>query len=221
VSTARADEPSTRDRILAAALAGFADRGVEATSLDAVAAAVGVRKQTLLYWFPSKELLLLAVVDHAVAELGERLTEAVLGAGPDLDERIVAVVDAVFRLGTTHPELFAVVREVARLGPPASTRLAAAAEPIVSLAAAALGREAGGSGDTERIRRVLLAAGAQVVGIATEAELRADLGLPADLTWLRTRRRALLAALRADLSEGGGGGRGGRGGRSPGAPARR
>lgn len=195
-----AEGPSTRDRILAAALSAFAERGVEATSLDAVAAAVGVRKQTLLYWFPSKEQLLFGVVDHTVAELGQRLTDAVLGAGPELDARIVAVVDATFRLGTTHPELLAVVREVARLGPPASTRLATSVEPIVALAAAALARRSGDPVDEARVRAVLLAAGAQVVGIATEAEVRADLGLPADLRWLRTRRSALVASLRAALT---------------------
>jgi AcrR family transcriptional regulator len=190
---------STRERILAAALAAFAERGVEATSLDAVAAAVGVRKQTLLYWFGSKEQLLFGVVDHAVSQLGDRLTEAVMGAGPDLSDRIAAVVDATFRLGTTHPELLAVVREVARLGPPASTHLATSVEPIVAGAAAALTRRASGPGDAARVRAVLVAAGAQVVGIATEAEVRADLGLPADLAWLRTRRRALIGSLCVDL----------------------
>jgi AcrR family transcriptional regulator len=192
--------PSTRERILACALAAFAERGVEATSLDAVAAAVGVRKQTLLYWFGSKEQLLFGVVDHAVGELGERLSDAVMAAGPDLGDRIAAVVDATFRLGTTHPELLAVVREVARLGPPASTHLATSVEPIVASAAAALTRQAADPADEARVRAVLLAAGAQVVGITTEAEVRADLGLPADLAWLRTRRRTLIGSLRADLS---------------------
>jgi len=45
-----------------------------------------------------------------------------------------------------------------------------------------------------------LAAGAQVVGLVTEAEVRADLGLPADIAWLRARRRALLADLLAHLT---------------------
>ena len=43
-------------------------------------------------------------------------------------------------------------------------------------------------------------AGARVVGLATEAQVRADLGLPADLRWLRVRRRDLVAALLADLA---------------------
>ena len=33
----------------------FAGRGFGATSLDAIAAELGVRKQTILYWFPSKD----------------------------------------------------------------------------------------------------------------------------------------------------------------------
>ena len=40
---------STRERVLDAALASFAQRGYEATSLDALAAGLGVRKQTILY----------------------------------------------------------------------------------------------------------------------------------------------------------------------------
>jgi len=196
-SAAPAEAPSTRDRILAAALGAFAERGVEATSLDSVAAEVGVRKQTLLYWFPSKEQLLFGVVDHAVDELGRVLSEAALAAGGDLGAQITAVVDATFRLGSIRPELLAVVREVARLGPPASTHLARAAEPLVATASSVLARSDGG--DPARARAVLLAAGARVVGIATEAEVREDLGLPADLAWLRERRRSLIASLGAAL----------------------
>jgi AcrR family transcriptional regulator len=177
---------STRDRILAAALEAFADRGVDATSLDSVAAGVGVRKQTLLYWFPSKEQLLFGVIDHAVGEVAGRLAAAARRAGSRRSQ-VVAVVDTTFRLGTQRPELLAVVREVVRLGPPASTHLAAAVGPLVEGAAQALGDE--GRAD------VLLAAGAQVLGVVTEAELRTDLGLPPDLRWLRDRRRAILSTL--------------------------
>lgn len=202
------DTPTTRDRILAAALAAFAARGVEATSLDALAGDIGIRKQTILYWFPSKEELLLGVVDHAVAELGARLSVAVAGAGPNLPECITAVVDATFRLATTDPQLLALIREATRVGPPASTRLAAALEPLVAGATASLaatGAGAGGGvgggagGDIDRVRRVLVDAGARVVGMATEAEVRADLGLAPDLAWLRSRRRTLVESITVGL----------------------
>jgi len=52
---------STSERILDAALVSFATRGYEASSLDALAQGLEVRKQTILYWFPSKEVLLEAV----------------------------------------------------------------------------------------------------------------------------------------------------------------
>lgn len=249
MATAVADNRTTGDRILTAALDAFATRGVEATSLDSLAVELGIRKQTILYWFPSKELLLLGVVDHAVDELGRRLSEAAhrarpgrtgatgatggtgggarrgadgrdpgrsgaAGAGdlpipaaggsiphvdaPTLDDRLAAVVDAVFRLGATHPQLLAMVREIARVGPPASTHLATAVEPLVATAADALGA-LGAPADPDRVRAVLLAAGARVVGIVTEAEVRTDLGLAPDLAWLRARRRALLASLRSTL----------------------
>lgn len=206
------ERPSTKDQILAAALDAFAERGVAATSLDAVAAAVGVRKQTLLYWFPSKDQLLLGVLDYSVAELGRRIADAVLApprsqrqdpshshsAAGLLAERLEAVVDAIFRLGTTHPQLLTVLREATLAGPPASTHLAAAVSPLVDAAASALvGNSLTGPPRKARIREALLGFGAQVVGMATEAEMRSDLGLAPDLAWLRRRRRSLLVSLAA------------------------
>ena len=55
---------ATRDRVLDVALGSFGTRGYEASSLDAIAAELGVRKQTILYYFPSKEALLEAVIDR-------------------------------------------------------------------------------------------------------------------------------------------------------------
>lgn len=196
------DGPRTSERILHAALAAFADRGVEATSLDSVAAAVGIRKQTLLYWFPSKEQLLFGVIDHAVADLGARLSDAARQAHPrstvrfEAGDRLTAVVDATFRLGRTHPQLLAVVREVSRFGPPATTYLAEAVAPLVGAAAAAIAPPI----EQDRVRDALLAAAARVVGLATEAEVRSDLGLAPDLAWLRSRRTELLSALRPAIT---------------------
>ncbi|HZY08257.1 MAG TPA: TetR/AcrR family transcriptional regulator, partial [Ilumatobacteraceae bacterium] len=72
----------TRDRILDSATDLFGRRGVDAVSLDAIAADVGVAKQTLLYWFPSKDDLVRAVLVSAAQELTV-LIDAAVRAAPD------------------------------------------------------------------------------------------------------------------------------------------
>jgi TetR/AcrR family transcriptional repressor of mexJK operon len=51
-----------RQQILPAASRLFTQRGLDGTTMDAVAAAAGVSKQTLYRYFPSKEQLLIAVM---------------------------------------------------------------------------------------------------------------------------------------------------------------
>ncbi|MBI2708489.1 MAG: helix-turn-helix transcriptional regulator [Actinobacteria bacterium] len=212
---------STRDRVLEAALRSFSARGYEATSLDALAARLGVRKQTILYYFPSKDALLGAVIDHAVAELAAALSGSGIGvprrprrgparerdaatnpeaatdrdrnAAPDReaaterDRVVVAAVDAVLRLGSRHPELLELLREVVRLGPPASARLAASLGPVLGAASGVVPE------------RIVLGAAAMVVGMGSEVEVLRALGVEPDLGGLRERRRRLLAYVRAGL----------------------
>ena len=175
--------------MLEAALASFALRGYEATSLDALAAGLGVRKQTILYYFASKEALLSAVVDRGAAELREALELAAAqtgrSAGRSTPDPLTAIVDAVFRLGARRPELLELLREILRLGPPASTRLTAELDPLLKGAATVLPE------------RVVLTACAMVIGMATEVEVLRSLGVRPDRASLRRRRRELLSFLRA------------------------
>jgi AcrR family transcriptional regulator len=67
--------------VLDAALASFGTKGYEATSLDQGAAELGVRKQTILYYYSTKPQLLDAVVDRSADELAGVLRGAVAGAG--------------------------------------------------------------------------------------------------------------------------------------------
>ena len=164
----------TRTRILDAALAAFADRGVEATSLDAVAVVLGIRKQTILYYHPSKEALLGAVIDQAARDLTAGLAGAP-GRGA------TAIVDAVLRLGASRPELLELAREVVRLGPPASSRLFEALAPLMAQASLPVPAEQ------------VLAIAAMVIGMATEVEVLRSAGIEPDVAWLRRRRRAVLA----------------------------
>src|SRR5687767_12081405 len=110
----------TADRILAAATDGFGGRGFEATSLDDLARSLGIRKQTILYWFPSKEALLGACLDAAALELASELERTLAGAA-DGWPRVEALVRKSFRLAARRPALVGLLREADRLGPPAST----------------------------------------------------------------------------------------------------
>ena len=191
---------TTADRILEAAISSFGTRGYEATSLDALAAGLGLRKQTILYWFPSKEALLRAAVDRTGIELAAVLERALAHAGEGWP-RVEAVVRSVFRLSVRRPELLGVVREVSRLGPPASTQLLNALEPLMARATEFLRSEmaAGHMGDREP-RLVLLAAYSAVLGMATEVEVLRALGFEPTARELVRRRDELLAFLRSALS---------------------
>src|SRR5918996_777589 len=196
--TRRSGRP-TADRILDAALDAFGTRGYGATSLDDLAGELGIRKQTILYWYPSKEVLLDAVIDRTAAELTERLERAVADAGTGFD-RVEAIVRAISRLAARHPSMLGFLREVSRLGPPASTRLLAAIVPLVDRAAGFLAVEM----DAGRMRRhdprlILLAAYSMVTGLATEVEVLRAFGEEPTLASLVRRRDGLLALLRAAL----------------------
>src|ERR1700733_15627914 len=128
----------TADRILDASLVSFSSRGYEATSLDALAEGLGIRKQSILYWFPSKEVLLDAVIDRSAEELRQALEGSLDRAGTGW-ARGEAVVRSVFRLAARRPELLGLLRELGRLGPPSATRLTLALDPLVGRASAFLG----------------------------------------------------------------------------------
>lgn len=190
---------TTGDRILDAAIGSFGTRGFEASSLDALAAGLGLRKQTILYWFPSKEALLAAAVDRAAAELAAVLERAQAGA-PAGWPRVEAIVKSVFRLSVRRPELLGVVREVSRLGPPASTRLLHAFDPLMQRATGFLREEmAAGHMREQEPRLVLLAAYSAVIGMATEVEVLRALGFEPTARELVRRRNELLAFLRSAL----------------------
>lgn len=191
--------PSTPDRILDAALVSFAGRGYEATSLDALAAGLSLRKQTILYWFPSKEALLAAVLDHGALELSATLESALDGAGPGWS-KIEAVVRTAFRLGARRPELIGLLRETGRLGPDATTRFMAALDPMVRRAAEFLDAEmSAGTMRRHEPRLLLFAIYSTVVGMITEVELLRALGEEPNARSLVRRRSEILGFLRSAL----------------------
>jgi AcrR family transcriptional regulator len=185
--------------VLGTALTSFGTRGFEATSLDAIAAELGVRKQTILYYFPTKVALLEGVIDASADELTAEL-ERTLGRAGEGWVRVEAVVRKVFRIAARRPALLGFLREVSRLGPPASSRLAARLDPLVKRAQGFLEDEMlAGRMRPRDPSLVLLAVYSMVTGVATEVEVLGALGQEETLRSLVRRRNGLLALLRDAL----------------------
>ncbi|HUW01943.1 MAG TPA: TetR/AcrR family transcriptional regulator [Acidimicrobiales bacterium] len=190
---------STKDRILDAALHAFGTNGYDATSLDDLADELGIAKQTILYHYPSKEILLDAVIDRSADEVIQRIERALATAG-DGFERIEAIVRAVFRLAARRPAMLGLFREVSRLGPPAATRLTGALDELMQRAEQFLDAEMDAGHMKRHDPRLLMLSGySMVIGLATEVEVLRALGEEPTLASLVRRRNELISFLRSAL----------------------
>ena len=191
----------TRDTILERATDLFGLRGFEAVSLDQIAADVGVAKQTLLYWFPSKDDLIEQVLAATAAELAVVVEAAIRSAPDDPLDRIEAVVKAVFRPAVRRPALLGLVREIGRLPSSSSDALTTRVQPLVARAVQWMRSEMDAgrlrSGDPSVIVALVYAT---VTGIATEPEALRAVGWNADIAGLRRLRDELVLFLRAALT---------------------
>ena len=191
----------TRHQILDRATDLFGRWGVEAVSLDQIAQEVGVAKQTLLYWFASKDELVESVLAATAEELAVVVEAAIRAAPDDPLDRIEAVVKAVFRPAVRRPALLGLIREMSRLPPETSERVADHLRPLVERAIAWMRNEM----DAGRLRRsdpdiVVALSYATVTGIATEPEALRVVGWTADTAGLRRLRTELVAFLRSALT---------------------
>ena len=189
----------TSERILDRATIAFGEFGYDATSLDDLARALDIRKQSILYHYPSKEILLEACVTQAILDLSESLDEAIRKSSRGW-ERIESVVKRVFRLANSRPELLGLLREVTRLGPPVLTKAIDGIHPLLKGATDWLLEEM----QAGRVRKsdpelLVLSIYSTVMGAATEVKLFEAIGETSTLRDVALRRKELLRFLRTAL----------------------
>jgi AcrR family transcriptional regulator len=101
-----------REEILAAATRQFASNGFDATSLQVIADEVGIRKPSLLYHFPSKDALRVAVHQKMLDHWNEALPR-LLHAATSGESQFDAVVSELVGFFTKDPDRARlIVREV-------------------------------------------------------------------------------------------------------------
>ena len=188
-----------RQKLLDQAIRQFGANGYEGTSLESVASACGVRKQTLLYYFPTKDDLLQAAVSATSTRLAEVLAGAVTQTRTN---KAVAIIRAVFRLAEEWPEFPAFIREAGRLGPQTVERFAAPLEPLRVRAVKAM-REAMDAGELRRQdpELLLFTLYTSVIGSITEAGvLSAVVGKDSGRATLKRREREVIAFVRSAMA---------------------
>jgi TetR/AcrR family transcriptional regulator len=93
-----------REKILLEATRLFAARGFEGTSLQDVADAVGVKKQSVLHHFPSKEEVRRAVLERLLARWNDVLPRLLMASQASGLEKFEAVTSELFEFFATEPD---------------------------------------------------------------------------------------------------------------------
>ena len=190
-----------REQLVAEAIRLFGQRGYEATTLDAVAEAAGVRKQSLLYYFPTKEDLFEACVDDLSGRVSQALEQALSGIDEE-DDPIPRVIHALFALAQEQPEFPGFIREASWRGPAVVQRFAGVLDPLRKRALVFL-EQGMSSGRFRKQDPVLLlfTIYTAVVGSITEAGvLRAVGGGAGGRAALRKREEELIEFVRGALA---------------------
>lgn len=107
-----AERSKLAPRILSEATRQFAARGFDATSVQAIAEAVGIRKPSVLYHFPSKDDLRRSVLEHLLARWGEVLPKVLLAAASGQEQFDAVLREAVAFFVSDRDRARLLMREV-------------------------------------------------------------------------------------------------------------
>lgn len=105
-------DSSTKDLIEREARICFANQGFEGTSLNDIAAGVGIRRPSLLHYFPSKDAIYQHILEQALEEWGRQIDERPLGEG-DCWAQVDSILEVSFEFFRRNPEIVRIVRREA------------------------------------------------------------------------------------------------------------
>lgn len=141
LGSAQGEHLSTRDIILQEAQRCFADAGFDGTSLNDIAAAVGIRRPSLLHHFPSKDAIYIEVFEQLLGEWFERLAGAI-SSDEQGWEQVEVVLGAGFDFFAANPDFVRLVRrEALDHGAHVGLDLAAVMRPMFDMAVGYFRRE--------------------------------------------------------------------------------
>lgn len=100
--------PERRTELMEAALRLFAERGFDKTQVSAITSLAGVSQGTFYWYFPSKDHVLVALMDRALAE-GASAAGEVMGLAMPGREKILFAVEYLQKLLAKDRELWSVV----------------------------------------------------------------------------------------------------------------
>ena len=184
--------PDSKARILAAATRQFAKHGFGGTSLQGIADEVGMRKQSLLYHFPSKEELREAVLGDLL-DRWQTTLPAVLAKAQGGSDRFSALFDEVADFFEADPlRATLVMREAIDRPGLTRERLGQAVRPWLELLRGAItqGRDGGRIHSDVDAGAYLVSCVVLIVGSVVGAQLGAEVfGGDSPAVW-STRQRA-------------------------------
>ncbi len=105
-------DSSTKDLIVREARICFANQGFDGTSLNDIAAGVGIRRPSLLHYFPSKDAIYQHILQQALKDWGRQIDERPTG-DTDCWAQVDSILEVSFEFFRLNPEIVRIVRREA------------------------------------------------------------------------------------------------------------